>query len=162
LTEFTKLTKLNAESRPETATPDQGAFAAKVQERAKSGGGEFDREIREPRERETKAKGRLEGLLVRTGMVLFPGLFSCIWCISWLKSFCLKILAALNHIDTFQCKELKERRGRPRISRMTRIGDGAGPRQKQKLGIRRRSEAMAGQEQKAEIPIKKSNAETLK
>jgi hypothetical protein len=44
LTEFTKLTKLNAESRPETATPDQGAFAAKVQERAKSGGGEFDRE----------------------------------------------------------------------------------------------------------------------
>ena len=95
-------------------------------------------------------------------MVLFPGLFSCIWCISWLKSFCLKILAALNHIDTFQCKELKERRGRPRISRMTRIGDGAGPRQKQKLGIRRRSEAMAGQEQKAEIPIKKSNAETLK
>jgi hypothetical protein len=44
-------------------------------------------------------------------MVLFPGLFSCIWCISWLKSFCLKILAALNHIDTFQCKELKERRG---------------------------------------------------
>jgi hypothetical protein len=30
------------------------------------------------------------------------------------------------------------------------------------LGIRRRSEAMAGQEQKAEIPIKKSNAETLK
>ena len=87
----------------------------------------------------------------------------------WFKSFCLKILAALNDIDTLPCRELKERRGvtadfpddtdwgRRGQDRAWELGGsaGAGPRQKQKLGIRRRSEAMAGQEQKTEIPIKK-------
>ena len=106
-------------------------------------------------------------------MRLFPQFFSCIRCISWFEIFRFKILVSFDDVDTLQFKERRGltadftddtdggRRGQDRAWELGGSA-GAGPRQKQKLGIRRRSEAMAGQEQKAEIPIKKSNAETLK
>jgi hypothetical protein len=77
-----------------------------------------------------------------------------------------KILVSFDDVDTLQFKERRGltadftddtdwgRRGQDRAWELGGSA-GAGPRQKQKLGIRRRSEAMAGQEQKTEIPIKK-------